>query len=94
MPPANSGWVNRIRLPSIEELDQPVMVGGGGFADQLDGRRGQAGGGKQHVMGRGIKAADPGPDQLSQCARQYLIDALNEGAGQFDGIERVSANIC
>ena len=58
-----------VALSGLEELDQPVMVDGGRFTDELDRRRGQAGGGKQYVMYRGIEAADPGPDQLSQCRR-------------------------
>ena len=55
-PPANRGWVKRIRLPSmdddavplggLEELDQSAVVGRGRLADQLHGRRGQAGGGE------------------------------------------------
>ena len=99
-PLASRGWANRIRLPSIkddavalgglEKLDQLVMVGGGRLTDELDRRRPQARGGEQHVMLRGIQAADPGPDQLSQRRGQYFTRAVNERASQFDGIERIS----
>ena len=65
-----------VALGGLEELDQLVMVAVGRFTDELDRRRGQARGGKQYVMYRGIQAADPGPDQISQCGGQYLTGAL------------------
>lgn len=77
-------------LCGFEELDQPVMVDCGRLADQLDRRLGQACSGKQHVVYLGLEAADPRPHQVSECLGQHLIDALDQCARQFDGVERVS----
>jgi hypothetical protein len=65
-----------VAFGSIEQLDHPVMVGVRRFGDQLDGGSGYAGGGKKYVLDSWIQAADPGANQLSQRAGQYITSII------------------
>jgi len=64
--PADHGPAQMKAAPDADQGAVPA----GPRIDELDRRRGKAGGCKQHIIYRGIETADPGPDQLGQCPRQ------------------------